>query len=200
MEKKNLGRQALSLPNLLSYFRILLIPVCALLYLRGHNLGALAVLIVSGLTDIVDGKIARRYNMVTDLGKVLDPVADKLTQGVLIICVAGKTPILAVLAGILIIKEAAMITSGYILYKNAGVVNSSKWYGKLCTIMIYVTLVVHIVVRNIPPAVTYAAVAVCAGLMLLSFVLYNIKFFRQLRLRSGDNGMSDNDTKDSLPE
>ncbi|MCR4770730.1 MAG: CDP-alcohol phosphatidyltransferase family protein [Oscillospiraceae bacterium] len=190
-KKQSLRKQALSIPNILSYFRILLIPVCAVLYLRGRTFPALAVLVLSGLTDIADGKIARRCGMVTDLGKVLDPVADKLTQGVLIFCVAGKTPLIALLAGILVVKEAVMIASGYKLYKKAGVVNSSRWYGKLCTILVYSTLVVHIAFPELPPVVTHIAVIVCGSMMIVSFVLYNIRFFRQLRLRSADGEPED---------
>ncbi|MBO4330837.1 MAG: CDP-alcohol phosphatidyltransferase family protein [Oscillospiraceae bacterium] len=195
MNKIPLRKQALSIPNILSYFRILLIPVCAVLYLRGKVFYALGVLALSGLTDIADGKIARRYDMVTDLGKVLDPVADKLTQGVLIFCVAVRTPLIAILAGILVLKEAVMIASGYKLYKKAGVVNSSRWYGKLCTILVYATLVIHIAFpalhRSVPRSVTAVSVAVCGSMMILSFILYNIRFSRQLRLRSADEAGED---------
>lgn len=82
--KRDIGKQireeAFSIPNLLSYFRLLLIPVFIVLYVHEEFTAALITLAVSGLSDILDGRIARKYNMVTDLGKVLDPVADKLTQ------------------------------------------------------------------------------------------------------------------------
>ena len=82
--KRDIGKQirdeAFSIPNMLSYFRLLLIPLFIVLYVHEDFTEALITLAVSGLSDILDGRIARKYNMVTDLGKVLDPVADKLTQ------------------------------------------------------------------------------------------------------------------------
>lgn len=82
--KRNIGRQiraeAFSIPNILSYFRLLLIPLFIVLYVQEDFTEALITLAASGLSDILDGRIARKYDMVTDLGKVLDPVADKLTQ------------------------------------------------------------------------------------------------------------------------
>lgn len=184
MEKKSLLSQAVSLPNLLTYLRILMIPLCAFLYLNENYPGAACVLALSGATDIIDGKIARGYGMVTDLGKVIDPVADKLTQGVMILCLARKNPLLGILVGILVIKEAGMLVSGYMLYRKVGVVNSSRWYGKLCTVTVYTTLALYIIIPGMPPEVSVVAVVLCGGLMLLSFILYNIKFFRQLRIGS----------------
>ena len=87
-----------SIPNLLSLFRLLLIPVYATLYLnatqRYQYLLAGVILAVSCLTDMIDGKIARKYNMITTLGKILDPLADKLTQLTLTICRSLKYPVL----------------------------------------------------------------------------------------------------------
>lgn len=77
---KQLKQEAFSIPNLLSYFRLLLIPLFIQLYMNENFTEALITLAASGLSDVIDGRVARKYNMVTDLGKVLDPVADKLTQ------------------------------------------------------------------------------------------------------------------------
>ena len=97
--KRDIGKQireeAFSIPNLLSYFRLLLIPVFIVLYVHEEFTAALITLAVSGLSDILDGRIARRYNMVTDLGKVLDPVADKLTQCAMMLCDALSCDVVA---------------------------------------------------------------------------------------------------------
>ena len=78
-----------TLPNVLSFFRILLIPVIIWLYLvKDNSIWAGYVLILSGLTDVLDDFIARRFNVASDLGKVLDPVADKLTQAAMLICLS----------------------------------------------------------------------------------------------------------------
>ena len=81
----------LTIPNFLSFFRILLIPVIAVLYsIYDSHIAAVVVIALSGLTDILDGKIARRFNMVSDFGKFIDPVADKLTQLAMILCLLAK--------------------------------------------------------------------------------------------------------------
>ena len=89
---KQLKQEAFSIPNLLSYFRLLLIPLFIQLYMNENFTEALITLAASGLSDVIDGRVARKYNMVTDLGKVLDPVADKLTQCAMMFCVAMRYP------------------------------------------------------------------------------------------------------------
>src|SRR5699024_11659123 len=94
------------------YFRILLIPVFAWLYLQAETsqecFSAALVIGLSGLTDLFDGKIARKFNQVTELGKFLDPVADKLTLGVIIVCLATRYREIWLLAGLFLIKEGFM--------------------------------------------------------------------------------------------
>ena len=83
---KDLFKGCWTIPNLLSFIRILLIPVFAYLYYNDMKIEAVAVLAASGLSDMFDGKIARRFNQVTDVGKALDPIADKLTQATMMYC------------------------------------------------------------------------------------------------------------------
>lgn len=80
------SKRIFTIPNILSMIRILLIPVFIALYMNGYGLQAGIILVVSGLTDTADGYIARHYDQITNIGKVLDPIADKLTQGVTAIC------------------------------------------------------------------------------------------------------------------
>ena len=98
-------KQIWSIPNLLSMFRILLIPLMVALYWKGRTIAALIVFGVSAASDIADGQIARRFNMVTDLGKMLDPLADKLTQGAAAICVGRTHPQAFLLFGFMAVKE-----------------------------------------------------------------------------------------------
>ena len=94
MKRRIDKREIFSIPNLMGYFRILLIPLFSWLYCTADSTGdyyaAAAVVGVSGLTDMFDGKIARRFNMITELGKFIDPLADKLTQAALLICLAVR--------------------------------------------------------------------------------------------------------------
>ena len=74
-----------TIPNWLSFIRIALIPVFAVLFVQGHQLVAVIVMICAALTDLFDGKIARKFNQVSNLGKLLDPIADKLSQMAIVI-------------------------------------------------------------------------------------------------------------------
>ena len=91
-QEKKAASRILTVPNAMSALRILIVPVFAALYLRGHVAAAVGALVFSGLTDMLDGLIARRFNQITDLGKMLDPFADKLTQGVVALCIAIRFP------------------------------------------------------------------------------------------------------------
>ena len=179
--KKELKEQALSIPNLLSYFRLLLIPAFIILYLQEKFPAALAVLAASGLSDTLDGRIARKYNMVTDLGKFIDPVADKLTQFAMIICVATRFPAMWILLIIHTVKELIMLVFGIYILRKTDTVNSAKWYGKLCTGVIYAVMMVHVIVPNIPLAVSNACVVLCAGLIVMCFVMYSLRYVKLLR-------------------
>ncbi len=181
---RNIGKQmrqeAFSIPNLLSYFRLLLIPLFIQLYIRGDFTEALITLAASGLSDIIDGRIARKYNMVTDLGKVLDPVADKLTQCAMMICVATRYPAMWWLLGVHVVKELIMIVVGYYVLKKTDTVNSAIWCGKLCTGVIYAVMMSHVILPDIPQSVSAASAAVCAGLIVLSLVVYTARYVRLL--------------------
>ena len=102
--------QVLTIPNLLSVIRLALIPLIVWLYV-GKQAYSIAVIIIllSGATDIIDGAIARRFHMVSDLGKILDPVADKMTQGAVILCLALKYRWMRGLIVLFIIKEISRI-------------------------------------------------------------------------------------------
>lgn len=182
--KRDIGKQirdeAFSIPNMLSYFRLLLIPLFIVLYVHEDFTEALITLAVSGLSDILDGRIARKYNMVTDLGKVLDPVADKLTQCAMMFCVAMRYPAMWWLLGLHVVKELIMIVMGWYVLKKTDTVNSAIWCGKLCTGVIYAVMMVHVIVPTIPQAVSAASAAVCAGLIVLSLVVYTARYIKLL--------------------
>ncbi len=132
-------RDYFNIPNLMGYFRILMLPVFMIFYLKVEKMGdkyyfiALVALALSILSDLFDGKIARKFNMVTDWGKMLDPIADKLTQGVLAITLAIKHPLLWIFLGIFLIKEAYQGLMGIYIIKKKNFVQAAKWYGKFST-------------------------------------------------------------------
>ena len=114
----NKENKVLTIPNALSVVRILLIPLFAYLYFKGHYAFAAIVLTVSGLTDVVDGFIARTFNMISTLGKILDPFADKLTQLVVVLCLAIRHNILIPLLVVFYAKELLMLSGSAKLLKS----------------------------------------------------------------------------------
>ena len=166
-----------TIPNLLSLVRLLLIPVILWLYLdkKDYNLTTL-IIILSGLTDIVDGFIARTFNMVSDVGKVLDPIADKLTQASLMFCLASRYKLLWVPIVIFIIKESFMLLFGYITLEVTDKINSARWYGKVNTVVLYAVMSALIFVPNIEPDVASFLIGFCVAVMLVALILY-ISFY-----------------------
>ncbi len=187
--KEEIKQEAFALPNLFSYFRLVLIPVFVVLYLKNYYLYALITLVVSWVSDVADGFIARRLNMVTDLGKVLDPLADKITQAAMIICVSTTYPAMWVLVGFLAVKEIAMITMGYYVLKVTNELNSARWYGKLCTGALYVVMMLHVITPDIPAPISYGFLIACAVLMMFSLVMYTLMYMKKLNTaEKSDNG------------
>lgn len=182
--KRNIGRQiraeAFSIPNILSYFRLLLIPLFIVLYVQEDFTEALITLAASGLSDILDGRIARKYDMVTDLGKVLDPVADKLTQCAMMLCVAMRYPAMWWLLGLHVVKELIMLIMGWYVLKRTDTVNSAIWAGKLCTGVIYAVMMLHVILPHLPQPVSVGCTVVCAGLIVLSLIVYTARYVKIL--------------------
>lgn len=167
--------QICTIPNFLSFFRIALIPFIIWMYAVSQPYWALAIIILSGVTDIADGIIARKFNMVTDFGKGLDPVADKLTQGAIMIALIFSFPLMWMPVVIMAIKEALAFTLRFIAFKHTQIVQSARWHGKLTTIFLYIMIVAHIVFPGIPKALSIVSISVVSALMITSCILYTIE-------------------------
>ncbi|WP_300684161.1 CDP-alcohol phosphatidyltransferase family protein [Acutalibacter sp. 1XD8-36] len=137
--KANASR-IITVPNGMSVLRILLVPVFAAFYLNGNLPAAVTTLVISGVTDMLDGLIARRFNQITDLGKMLDPFADKLTQGVVALCIAIRFPSIRPLLVLFILKELLMLSCAVVLLKKHKRPCAAKWYGKVATVMFYMSV------------------------------------------------------------
>lgn len=164
-------------PNILCYIRIILVPVFCWLYLNAgtpHDFAmAAVVVIVSGLTDFLDGQIARRCNMITDLGKVLDPIADKLMQLAMLVCATVRVHYMAVLVGVLVIKEIVTAVVGAVVIKTCRKrLNGAKWYGKVCTFVLYVIMIAFILLPDIPSNIRTILFALCLISLAVSFIMY----------------------------
>lgn len=137
----------LNIPNLLSLFRILILVPFVNFVLKEDYLCAGLVLVLSGITDMFDGYLARKLNQVTDLGKMLDPIADKVTLVTIMICLSIKFPKMLSFMIILVIKEILMLCAGAILLKSNKKTPASQWYGKLSTIIFYISVIIIISLR-----------------------------------------------------
>ncbi len=147
---KKLFTGCLTVPNLLSLIRIILIPVFGVLFYRGYVLWAVIVLAISGLTDFFDGKIARKFNQISELGKVLDPVADKLTQITIAIVLFlefskvkdnGTMVWFKWVFLFFVAKELLMVIVGGIMIAIGLKPGAAEIYGKVATFVFYGVMV-----------------------------------------------------------
>ena len=139
------------------------------------------ILILSGITDMVDGYIARHFHMVSNLGKILDPIADKLTQGVMLMCLVMRFPLMIVPFILLIAKEIYMSVSGILVIQRTGIVCGADWHGKAATCFLYGTMILHVFWHEITPMVSAVCIIACAALIGVSFVLYAIRNAKLLK-------------------
>jgi len=175
-------KDAFSIPNIMSYIRILLIPVFMIVYIKYDNsLLALILIIISSMTDVLDGIVARKFNMVTDWGKLVDPLADKLTQFCIMISLITKFPYFLWLAIIILVKEVVSLAYGYYVFHETGVVKSADWHGKLSTCLLVGTFMAHFIWPKMDTSISYILVIACGGMMVLSFALYLIRYGKTLK-------------------
>lgn len=182
-------KEYFSIPNLLCYLRLLLLPVFALLFCYGQNRWAAAVIVLSAVTDVADGIIARKFNMTTEWGKIMDPLADKLTQAVVSACLIVRYPVMLFLFLLILFKEIFQAVGGFLLYRKLRKMRSSEWFGKLSTAFFY-ALVAYLVLFFPEPTFWLATlpILVSACLMALALVLYGRRFFQAVgALRSAEN-------------
>ena len=180
--------QNLTVPNALSVLRILIIPFFAGFFMRDQLAAAVVLLVLSGLSDCVDGFIARRLNQVTELGKMLDPLADKLTQGVVALCLAMKFPVIGPVLLVFILKELVMLCCAIGLLKKKKRPCAAQWYGKVATVMFYVSVALIVVMDGFLhveglafQVISYVLLILTAAMMIYSAVRYFQIFLKILR-------------------
>ena len=148
----------ITIPNILSFFRICLLPVLVWLYcVERDDLWTVLVLLLSGATDLADGFIARKFHMVSDLGKVLDPVADKLTQGVMLAC---------------------------LIVRRTGEAFGARWHGKAATCLLYLTAILHVAWPGIPAAASGISIAACTLMIAVSLIFYAVSNIKVLKRKN----------------
>ena len=173
-------KEIFTIPNLLSLFRLLLIPVYVSVYLNATEsdqfILAGAILAVSCLTDMVDGKIARKYKMITTLGKVLDPLADKLTQLALTICLSIKYPVLYPVLGLFVVKELFQLVLGVVFLRKGKMLPGALLAGKICTTILFISLIALVLIPDMNAVAVQVIAMVDAMFLTISFVSYAMAY------------------------
>lgn len=175
MEEKR-SKKIITIPNILSMFRFVLAFLFAYVYLHAtttkeYYIAAL-IIVISGLTDVIDGKIARHFHMISELGKILDPVADKFTQGIVALCLIKRFPWMLALFILFILKESYMAIRGIMVLKSTGQNSGALWFGKLNTVVLYVVLFLLLAIPDIPMNIARTLIVLCMCIMVFSFIMY----------------------------
>lgn len=174
--QKDYTNKIITIPNILTLVRLILIPIIVWLYcVRKEHMWTAVVLILSGITDLVDGFIARKFNMISELGKIIDPIADKLTQFIVLICLVTRFSGMLLPCLILMAKEIISGIVAMCAIRKSGKVDGADWHGKVSTFMLYAMMILHVLWVNIPVLVSNMLIFLCTAMMIFSFVLYNIR-------------------------
>lgn len=171
-------KDIITIPNLLSVLRIALIVPIVLTYLRQKYVACIIYLLVSGLTDVVDGFIARRFNMISTVGKILDPTADKLTQATVVVIISTQYPIILPLVFILFFKEMGMLIGATLLFKLGLRPSEAKWWGKLTTLSIYSVCGIFILANCFNLVLSSVLAAVLMLIPCFFLILAMVKYFK----------------------
>lgn len=181
MPIKNWKKEIFTIPNMLSLFRLVLIPVYIYIYLNAtetyHYAIAAGILAISCLTDMIDGKIARKFNMISTLGKILDPIADKFTQLAMIICLSVSYPALKALLVLFVIKESFQLIAGLLSLRKHQMLDGALMSGKISTTVLFICLIVLVLFPNINETLMWAITGLCAVFLLIAFVDYIRAYF-----------------------
>ena len=165
-------KDLLTIPNLLSLLRLALVPVFTSLYLQDRFHLASIVLAISCLTDLMDGFIARRFHMVTDLGKFLDPLADKITQLALLLCLPSRYPLMKSLVPLFLTKEATQCGLAYFHFRQGKMLSGALWTGKISTAILFSSFLGLLVFPQLPFGLVNALVLIDSTVMILALASY----------------------------
>ncbi len=171
----------MTVPNIITIFRILLVPVfCILYFTPGLKWLAFVVLVTSGISDVVDGIIARKFNQVSRVGKVLDPIADKLFQLSTVICITIDGVVGWWLLALMVAKDLFMLIGGSIFYHKTHAVIASKWYGKLTSVLLFSTFVISFFLffMSVDRSISIIVISILAAVTMFFSVFSAVNYTR----------------------
>lgn len=178
---KDWKKDMLTVPNMLSCFRILLIPVYIHIYLNAQGRRdyflAGSILVLSCMTDLVDGQIARQFNMISNVGKVLDPVADKLTQLALTLSLSVKYPVLRLTLMLFLAKELFQTLAMVIMYHRGKVLPGAILPGKISTVVLFSSFIFMVLIPNLSNRIINWITVTDTLVLTYSFISYILAYF-----------------------
>lgn len=181
MFMKDWKKEVFTIPNMLSLFRLVLIPVYVVIYLNATETQeyflAAAILAVSCLTDMIDGKIARHFNMISTVGKILDPIADKATQFTLTLCLSIKYPVLRFVLVLFVVKEGFQGIAGLINLRRGKILPGALLAGKICTTVLFVSLILLVLMPELSETVVNVIAIIDFLFLAISFISYILAYY-----------------------
>lgn len=182
--KRDKLKEYFSVPNILSYFRLILIPVYLYTYFNARTdedyLKAALVIAVSGLTDALDGFIARHFNQITEWGKLIDPVADKLTLASIALSLVLRFPLMGAVFVLYLAKEGYMLIMGAVMLRRGYRMDGAQWYGKVCTAVTYAVMLSLLVFTGMSRRMSNSLIGVCLAVTAMAFIGY-VNFYHRVR-------------------
>ncbi len=181
------------IPNILTILRFFLIPFIIKYLMEDEFIIAFAIITLSGLTDVLDGCIARKFNFITNFGKLIDPLADKVTQILILVTLALKDIIPFWFLIIVISKELILIVGASFLYGKELVV-SSRWYGKMATVLFYIAIICSLFIKQFNISFDFSMIIYYLALIatIFSLVMYIKAFYLQGYLKKENLKIMDN--------
>ena len=171
-----------TVPNLLTFYRLLLAPLLYLSLLEGMRDVCLLIFVLSGVSDLADGFFARRLGQISDLGKMIDPVADKLTYFFILLGLCQTTPSLSILLIALIVKESICSITSLLSIRISAHVNGARWHGKLCSTVLYLTVLLQLTpLHSIAPLrlLTLALSILCMAISCVFYVIEHVRVIQR---------------------
>ena len=180
--KKDVLKKIFTIPNILTMFRlVLIIPIVITYFANDNNIATIILVAISAFTDVIDGIIARKFNMVSELGKILDPIADKLTQLALTLCLCFSFPLMIIPCALLVVKEVVSGIFGIYVVRKLKHNLFAEWHGKLATVTLYGIMLAHLVWPDIDKTLSMVLIIISSSLMLLSFILYLLRYRKLIK-------------------
>lgn len=176
MPIQNWKKELCTIPNMLSIFRLVLIPVYIYIYLNAtedhHYWIAAGILAISCLTDMIDGKIARKFNMVSQVGKLLDPLADKMTQFSLMVCLVSQRKAIWALLALFVTKEFFQLVALILNLRKGKALDGALLSGKISTTVLFISLIILVMMPHLKDSIADSITLVCAIFLLIAFADY----------------------------